>query len=261
MANISSFVNGDKPDESEKDKILDTRFNVSLFAEAFAKVSIPLSGGSTLWKQWSAGFNFIDEAGVRAEANAQLRMSADFLEMVAKLGNKDGKGANWTKSVSNFYSGRVGKIFKEFISPLQFYLDAGATANASFGIYSFNNTKGYIAFYNNHFLAFKAFGQVYANALLKAKLDVGIASAEAGVSLGGGINIKYGAGCRLDGRNGFSGSAYSWYGGLGLYYKLKAFGWSRSRSPWGCASNTFRRRSTKVNTAAPGGPSPRRTTV
>ena len=227
VANISSFVNGDKPDESEKDKIFDTRFNVSLFAEAFAKVSIPLSGGSTLWKQWSAGFNFIDEAGVRAEANAQLRMSADFLEMVAKLGNKDGKGANWTKSVSNFYSGRVGKIFKEFISPLQFYLDAGATANASFGIYSFNNTKGYIAFYNNHFLAFKAFGQVYANALLKAKLDVGIASAEAGVSLGGGINIKYGAGCRLDGRNGFSGSAYSWYGGLGLYYKLKAFGWSK----------------------------------
>ena len=230
MPNISSWWNDEKQDDSQKNKILDTRFMLSAFAESFGKVSVPLSlltFDGTSWGQWLVGFDFLEEIGVRAEANASVRVSADFLEMVAKLGNKDGKGANWTKSVSDFYNGKVGKVFKEFISPLQFYVDAGAAVNISTGMYGFNNTQGSIAPWKNHFIAFKFLGQAYANAQLKAKLDVGIASAEAGVSVGGGINFKYGAGCRIDCRNGFSGSAYSWYGGLGLYYKLKAFGWSK----------------------------------
>ena len=230
VANLSSYVNDEETDEDKKDKFVSKSFNVSAFAEVFAKVNIPLSLKGKDWAQWFFGLDMIEEVGVQAEVNAYASVSTDLLEMVAKLSNKDGKGANWTKSVSDFYNGKVGKVFKEFISPLQLSLGAGVAANASVGVYAFNNTTGSVAPWKNHFLAFKISGQAYANAQAKAKLSIGIASAEAGVQLGAGIGFKYGAGCRVDCRNGFSGSAYNWYGGLGVYYKLKAFGWSKSGS-------------------------------
>ena len=54
-----------------------------------------------------------------------------------------------------------------------------------------------------------------------------VAGAEVGVSAGAGVTFKYSAGSRLDFDKDFSGSAWSWYAGMGAYYKVKFFGWSK----------------------------------
>ena len=234
VANISQLWNGKETSEADKERFFDARFCLSAFIEAFAKVSIPWTTKGKPWKQL-ATMALIDELGVRAEAGASARFTIDFIEMVAKLSEREGYGGQWAGKVIDFYNGKIGRTMKEFIGfPFQLYVDAGATASASFGIYHFFNTKGNIAFYNNHMFALRLFAQAYANAHLKLKADLGLGSFETGISLGGGINIKYAAGSRLDCRNGFSGSAYSWYGGLGVYYKIKALGWSKYGSKsWG----------------------------
>ena len=223
----------DNEDKNAANRILDRNVGASAYAELYAKYSLPLSllkFESTTWKQYFLGMDFIDETGFRAELNASASMRLDFLEMVAKLAGQNGGGANWTGKLSSFYSGTAGKIFKQFISPLQLSIGAGVALNVNTGIFSFYNTRGDIEPWKNHMLAFKFFGQAYVKGQAKAKLDIGIAGAEAGVDVGAGINFKYAAGSRMDFRNGFSGCAYSWFGGLGVYYKIKAFGWSKRGS-------------------------------
>lgn len=222
-----------KKDEDAAKGILKKSFNINAYAEAYTKYSLPLSlirFRPTDWGQYLVGLDFVDETGLRAEVSVNAGMKLDFLEMVANLANTNGGGADWTKSLSKFYSGTVGKIFKQFISPLQMSIGAGVSVGVNTGIFSFYNTEGDIAPWKNHILAFKFNGQAFVKGQARAKLDIGIASAEAGVEVGAGISFKYATGCRLDLRNGFSGSAYSWFGGLGVYYKLKAFGWSKRGS-------------------------------
>lgn len=233
VEDLSSAFNPPNEDKNKANSILSKTLTSSAYVEMYKKYSLPLSlfkFKASTWGQYLLGLNYVDEVGVRAELNATAGMSLDFLEMAANLGNANGGGADWGKDLSKFYSGTAGKIFKQFISPLQLSIGAGVSLNVNSGLFSFYNTKGDIEPWKNHMLAFKFFGTAYVKGQARAKLDVGVASAEAGVETGAGINFKYAGGSRLDFRNDFSGSAYSWFGGLGVYYKLKAFGWSKRGS-------------------------------
>jgi len=227
----SAFSNNE--DKDKADQILSKSMGVNAFAEVYSKYSLPLSlfkFKATTWGQYLVGMDFVDEIGTRAEFNASANMKLDFLEMVAKLSNKNGGGDNWASKLSSFYSGTAGKIFKYFISPLQLSAGGGVTLSVNTGIFSFYNTQGDLAPWKNHIIANKFFGQAFVKGQAQAKLDIGIASAKAGVNVGAGINFKHSVGCRMDFRNAFSGCAYSWFGGVEAFYKLKALFWSTSGS-------------------------------
>ena len=218
-------------DDGKDSEYLTQKASCSASLEAYAKFGIPLnimfSSDASGWAQFLLpGFDFVEETSLRAEANMGASVSSDVIEMIATF-----KGS---QTVSKFFSKFGGRFVKDFISPAKITINGGVAANASAGIFSFYNTEDDIWFWKNHIYAFKFLGQIYANAQVKLRVSLGVASAEAGVGMGAGINFKYAAGCRMDFRNGFSGSAFSWWAGIGLYYKLKAFGWRKADDlAWG----------------------------
>ena len=217
--------------DDKESSCLTKKAAISASIEAYIKFGIPFSKTLTKGSGWGQflfpGFDFVEETSLRAEANVGVSCSVDLIEMVSTLTGFD--------QVSKFFSKCGGKFVKEFLSPLKLTFNAGVGINASAGIFSFYNTEDDVWFWKNHIYAFKCAGQIYANAQAKLRVNLfSLASAEAGVSTGAGINFKYAAGCRMDFRNAFNGCAFSWWAGLGVYYKLKAFGWSKfGEKSWG----------------------------
>ena len=228
--NISSLFNdGDYP-KLDNDNICVPSFNLNIFAEAGFKITIPFTklGTGTGWAQFTfPGIDFVEELGVRGEASAQASYTIDFLAFVASfLNNKF--STNLTDKFEDIYKSKFGSIMKDVFSPIQISCSAGIKLNVAGGLYSFYNTEGSMKPWKNHIVAFKPSGQIFGVGQIKTKVNLfGVAAAEAGVTGGAGIGIKYSCGSRLDGEHPFSGSAFSWYGGIGGYYRLKLLGWSK----------------------------------
>lgn len=226
VTSLSDLVN-DKDDPYET---VSMDFKASIYAEVYGKASFPISMitqkdrnfGQYLW-----GMQWIDEAGIRAEANVAAGCRLDLLDFAANMSTLYGSGDNWLTSIQGFLNGnKFTKALREFIGP-SLSASAGARLNVTSGVFAFNNTTGTVNPLKNHILAFKFNGQAYLNLQAKAKVDAIVAGAEVGASAGAGISFKYAAGTRLDFEKDFSGSAYSWYAGIGLYYKVKFLGWSK----------------------------------
>ena len=202
---------------------------LSAFAELYEKFSIPLSLEGSDWKQWFLGMQFVDEAGLRAEAAANVRFGMDFTNMVGALGDLAG-APSALKNFNNWLSGnKLVSVVSNFLGP-SVTAGAGVKIGINTGLFAFDNTTESTDPLKNHILAFKFYGQAYINGRIRAKIDAFIAGAEFGLLAGAGITFKYAAGSRLDFRNEFSGSAWSWYAGLGAYYKVKFLCWSKSKS-------------------------------
>ena len=217
---------------------LTQKASFSVGGEVYAKVGIPLNKTLKKGSGWGQfllpGFDFVEETSLRVDGTIGGSINVNFPEMVSGWLGKEG--------ISKFYSeGTWGRICKEFIQPFNIAVNAGITVNLSLGIFSFYNTEDDIWFWKNHIYAFKFFGQAFVNAQLKAKLNLfSAASGEAGVGFGAGINFKYATGCRMDFRNPFSGSAWSWFAGIGAYVKLKGFGWGWAKDwSWGDQTPIF----------------------
>ena len=207
----------------------DANVMLNAYAELYKKYSIPLSLEGDDWKQWFLGMQYVDEAGLRAEASANVRFGFNFSNMVSALGNmKSMPGA--VSDFSNWLSNnKLVSAVSDLIGP-KVSAGAGVKLSINAGIFAFDNTKESNDPLKNHILAFKFFGQAYINGRIRAKIDAFIAGAEFGVTAGCGAGFKYAAGSRLDFRNEFSGSAWNWYAGLGAYYKVKVLCWSKHKS-------------------------------
>ena len=202
---------------------------LSAFAELYEKYSIPLSLEGSDWKQWFLGMQFLDEAGMRAEAAANVRFGMNFTNMVGALGNMAG-APNALSNFSDWLSkNKLVNVITNFIGP-SVTAGAGVKVGINTGLFAFDNTTESTDPLKNHILAFKFYGQAYINGRIRAKIDAFIAGAEFGLLTGAGITFKYATGSRLDFRNEFSGSAWSWYAGLGAYYKVKFLVWSKKKS-------------------------------
>ena len=217
--------------EEKENNFFSPKIVCNAYIESYGKFSIPLNGVLKKGSGWGQfllpGFDFVEEVSLRAEANASVSLNLDVIQMIITLAAGD--------KVTKFFNSSWGKALREFVLPLKATFTAGVGGNATAGIFSFYNTKDKIWFWENHLFAAKLSGQIYGNAQIKAKVNAfSLASAEAGFSFGAGINFKLAAGCRMDFRNAFWGCAYSWWAGAGLYYKLKALGWSKFREiSWG----------------------------
>ena len=219
--------------KADPDAICKPSFDFSAFAEVYQKNSLPLSLKGNDWKQWLSGMQWLDEAGVRAEVSLTAGFGLDFINMLGAIGNKSGKLSmlsDFQKWVSN---NALTKVLNTFFGP-SLSAGGGVRVNVNAGLFSFDNTEedGWGDPLKNHILAFRFIGQAYINAALRAKIDAFIAGAEVGLTAGAGVSFKYAGGSRLDFHKKFSGSAWSWYAGLGAYYKVKFFGWSKHKS-WG----------------------------
>ena len=205
-------------------------FKIGASVEQYGKFSIPLTTNEKKWKQWLSGMQFIDEVSLRADATASLGFQLDVINMISTAGVMAGsdKLASFQMWLNN---NKYAAALKSLMGPS---ISAGITAklNVTTGLFSFNNTMadGWSNPLLNHILAFKFTGQASINASLKAKLDAIIAGAEAGLTAGAGIAFKYSAGSRLDFKQDFSGSAWSWYAGASAYYKVKFLSWSKKGS-------------------------------
>lgn len=219
--------------KADPDAICKPSFDFSAFAEVYQKNSLPLSLKGNDWKQWLSGMQWLDEAGVRAEVSLTAGFGLDFINMLGAIGNKSGKLSmlsDFQKWVSN---NALTSVLNTFFGP-SLSAGGGVRLNVNAGLFSFDNTEedGWGDPLKNHILAFRFIGQAYINAALRAKIDAFIAGAEVGLTAGAGVTFKYAGGSRLDFHKKFSGSAWSWYAGLGAYYKVKFFGWSKHKS-WG----------------------------
>lgn len=225
---VAAGLNKEPSNYTEKDaeKLLDPSCKFNAFVEFYLQNSLPMPWYKQSWKQWLTGMQWIDEVSLRAEANIAASLNLDFFNALGAIGGMS-DDLSFLKKTQSFMNGsKWGRILKDFM-PVQMSAAAGARLNVTTGIFSFNNPvdDGWGDPLKTHIVAFKFLGQAFVNLQTKFKVDVIAASAEAGVNLGAGINFKYAGGSRLDFRNSFSGSAYSWYAGAGAYYKVKAFGW------------------------------------
>ncbi len=218
-------------DKEKKSNIFTPKVVCNAYVEGYSRFGIPLNGtlkkGSG-WKQFLwPGMNYGEEVSIRGEANASASFNFNAVQMIASVVSAD--------KVEKFCNSVAGKILKEVISPLSATFTAGVGANVSAGFFSFYNTKNETWFWKTHTLAIKFNSQIYGNAQVKTKVNAAsFASAEAGISFGAGIGFKLALGCRMDFRNAFWGCAYSWWAGAGIYYKLKALGWSKFwEKSWG----------------------------
>ena len=228
--NLSHLVNEkSENNDSQIKKVLSPSFGLNAYIEVFMKGSFPFKKFKTGrgWKQMTVpGFDFIEEVGVKAEASVSVGMNMDIVHMIGSIaaGAKKSDDGNW---VTKFYDHPVGKIFKDVLS-VQVAAGAGANFNVAAGIFSFYNTNGSTNPFYNHIYAFKFNGQLYLAGQLKLRANLfGIASGEIGLNTGAGITLKYAGGSRADFSHKFSGSAFSWYAGLGAYYRAKLLGWSK----------------------------------
>ena len=207
----------------------DSNLTLSAYAELYQKYSIPLSLDGDDWKQWFLGMQFVDEAGLNAEAAANVRFGFNFSNMVGALGTKVGAPKALVKFNDWLSGNKLVAAVTDLIGP-KVSAGAGVRVNINAGLFAFENTKGSIDPLKNHILAFKFLGQAYINGRIRAKIDAFIAGAEFGLTAGCGVTFKYAGGSRLDFCNEFSGSAWNWYAGLGAYYKVKCLFWSKHKS-------------------------------
>lgn len=216
-------------------------FSVGAFVEQYGKFSIPLTSDEKKWKQWLSGMQFIDEVSLRAEAHINYQFKLDIFNMITSVVSMSGdtkmmKFQNWLNK------NEITAALRSLLGPS---LTAGfmARLNVTTGIFSFQNTvdEGWTDPLKTHILAFKFLGQAALNATLKAKLDVVVAGAEAGITAGAGIGFKYAGGSRLDFNYPFSGSAWGWYAGLSAFYKVKFLCWSKKGS-WDVGQTTVEQR-------------------
>ena len=223
LANLQAGAAGEKVANYDADVMLNA------YAELYKKYSIPLTVDGGDWKQWFLGMQFLDEAGLRAEASANVRFGFNFSNMVRALGGMKGM-PNAVSDFSDWLSkNKLVNVVSDIIGP-KVSAGAGVKLSVNAGIFAFDNTKESNDPLKNHILAFKFFGQAYINGRIRAKIDAFIAGAEFGVMAGCGAGFKYAGGSRLDFRNEFSGSAWNWYAGLSAYYKVKCLGWSKHKS-------------------------------
>ena len=222
---IESLVLGGKKDKAN----YNADVSLSACAELYKKYSIPLTVDGDDWKQWFLGMQFIDEAGLHAEAAANVRFNFNFSNMVRALGDMK----SMPSAVSNFSNwlskNKLVSAVSDLLGP-KVTAGAGVRLNINAGIFAFDNTKESNDPLKNHILAFKFLGQAYVNGRIRAKIDAFIAGAEFGLTAGAGITFKYAGGSRMDLHNDFSGSAWNWYAGLGAYYKVKVLCWSKQKS-------------------------------
>ena len=217
--------------KKDPNAIVNPTFNFNAFAEVYQKYSVPVSLKGDDWKQWLTGMQWLDEAGVRAEVDLTAGFGIDFINMLGAIGGKSGKPnvlSDFQKWVNgNGLMSALNSLFGPSLSA-----GGGVRLFVNAGLFSFDNTEedGWGNPLKNHILAFRFIGQAYINAALRAKIDAFVAGAEVGVSAGAGVTFKYSAGSRLDFDKDFSGSAWSWYAGMGAYYKVKFFGWSKHNS-------------------------------
>ena len=231
---IIEFLGGngiENPKEKDPNKLIQAQAGCAAFVEQYNQLGLPLtsvfSSDGDNWAQLFLGLELVDELSIRGNANIGFSCRIDFMNALAAIWPKPKVGDSWaTKAAKWFGSNKITKALNDFFG-VSIGANAGAQLNASAGIFAFHNLDDAWAPWKNHIIGFRFSGQAFFNLKLKAKIDAIIAGAEGGASLGAGINFKYAAGSRLDFRNGFSGSAYSWYAGMGLYYKVKFFGWSK----------------------------------
>lgn len=231
---IAEFLGGngiENPKEKDPNKLIQAQAGCAAFVEQYNQLGLPLtsvfSSDGDNWAQLFLGLELVDELSIRGNANIGFSCRIDFMNAIAALWPKPKVGESWaTKAAKWFGSNKITKALNDFFG-VSIGANAGAQLNASAGIFAFHNLDDAWAPWKNHIIGFRFSGQAFFNLKLKAKIDAIIAGAEGGANLGAGINFKYAAGSRLDFRNGFSGSAYSWYAGMGLYYKVKFLGWSK----------------------------------
>ena len=198
------------------------------FAELYSQYSLPMTLKGNDWKQWLTGMQWLDEASLRAELNISAKFGLDYLKMLKALGDL----AGGVPLVDDFYGfmkkTKLTTVF-DMLGGTSFDGGCGARLNITTGLFAFDNTKeqGWGNPLKNHILAFKFMGQVYLAFKVGMDLDIILAGAELGLKTGAGVTFKYAGGSRLDFRNPFSGSAWSWFAGLGAYYKVKLLFWSK----------------------------------
>ena len=218
-------------DKDEDSKIFEPSITAEAWAEAYVKLSVPyldlITGKGRTWKQWTLGLSFIDEIGVRGELNAGISARFDLTQLFTGLAANYSNCPPFLSDLAGYYS-KVGGNFLKEIFGVQLTGGLGLAVNVNLGIFSFKNESQDFAPWKTHIIGLRFFGQAYANLQLKAKVNLmSLASVDAGITGGAGINFKYAGGSRLDFRKKFSGSAYSWYAGFGVYCKIKALGWSK----------------------------------
>jgi len=224
---IAELLGASIENYKENDERGSFNFTANVFAEIYNKFSLPLSTNNKRWKQTFNGGALWDECSFRAEANIGLAIDADVINYASKLFVSCGK-MDWLNKMSSWLdNNKFTRAVRDFFG-LKASLNVGARLNATVGMFAFNNDVSPGSFNKNHIGAVRLLGQAYFHANLKAKIDIILAGLEVGTGFDTGINIKYSAGGRLDGKHNFSGSAYSWYAALALYYKIKFLGWKKS---------------------------------
>ena len=209
--------------------LLNKSASFNAFAELYSQYSLPMTLEGNDWKQWLTGMQWLDEASLRAELNVSAAFGLNYLSMLQGLGDLAG-GVPLVDDFCDFLKKiKLTTVF-DMLSGTSFSGGCGARLNITTGFFAFDNTKedGWGNPLKNHILAFKFMGQVYLAFKVGMDLDIILAGASLGLKTGAGVNFKYAAGSRLDCRNPFSGSAWSWFAGLGAYYKVKFLCWSKS---------------------------------
>ena len=232
---IAEFLGYEPQNKKEKDPTatLSKSCTVGAYAEVYGQIGLPLSLFATTnlsdWAQYYLGWEYWDEASIRGAASFGFTCNVDAMNFLGNVcpENKETGEKSWATKAANWLgSNKITKAFRDFFG-LSMSVNAGAMVNVSAGLYGFHNLKGSLHPLRSHIMGGRFSGQAFVNFKVKAKIDVIAAGAEAGFNAGAGINFKWAGGSRTDGRNGFSGSAYSWYAGAGLYYKVKFLGWSK----------------------------------
>lgn len=205
-------------------------FKANIFAELYTKISFPLTLKKKPWVQGIHG-TFLDEISLRAEANVGITLDVDLFNV---MGNLLVGQVGWLDDTQRWLNNnKYTRALRDFFG-LKATLNAGTRINVSAGMFAFNNSSGSTAFTKNHIWAFRFNGQAYFHLLLRAKLDAILAGVEGGAGFDTGIDFKYSGGQRLDNKQDFSGSAWSWFLSLSMYYKVKFLGWGKSDAlDWG----------------------------
>ncbi len=186
--------------------------------EFFMQNAIPLD---MRWADWAA-LRFIDEININGKFNVSLGARFSLLDFAGWAAGKIGYGEGAINTLqTNKYAKR---IFKALDSGLELNFDLLISAKA--GIYYFDDGTEYYNPLKSHLLGMSFQAKVDAYLRLGLKFDVIAAGVEAGVIGAAGAYIKGSMGNRLTFDRPFSGAAWSYRAGFGLYYRVHALFWS-----------------------------------